>query len=506
MNFLERTWSSIMAGARAFNQTFFSSEEANLAVFESLPARLLRYEVGWAFYEGKQYKSTFSQGMMVDEALYKYIADIYNPTARIGDFYKGVIWRGALDPEAGEAGAIPIRVGRGTNENQLRAGLAHVWLASSWDTNKTAHVLHGTTLGDAALYIRDDLEHAESRIEILHPSVLKFAEVDARGFVKRYVIEEKRYDEDGREATYKETCEHGLNEEIIFKTFRNGREWAWPGNVDQDGNAVAAWSEPYGFIPLVLTQHINEARSWGRAEIHPFIKKIATVDDQASILNDRIRIAVDPPLLANFKKGTSEITFSTGTATTDRPKPGREQQKIIYVDKDNASITPIVVPLDIANVSANIRQMLDSLENDLPELRDDIQANVSTETLIAARARVESKVIERRTNYDRGIVRASQMALAIGGFRGYEGYDGFDLQSFDKGQMNFSVADRPVFPESMTQKRERTDIQFSQDQLAVASGAMPKYIFGMRNYGLTKEEAQQWVRETQNQRVPKVEQ
>lgn len=501
MNLFERTWSSMIMAARAFNQTFFSSDEANVAVFESLAARQLRYEVGWAFYEGKQYKSTFSQGFMVDEALYKYIADIYNPTARIGDFYKGVIWRGALDPEAGEIGAIPIRVGRGTDdENKLRSGIARVWLASSWDTNKSAHVLHGTVMGDAALYIRDDLEHAEARIEILHPSVLKFVEVDTRGFVKRYVIEEQRQDERDRAVTYRETCEHGEGEEIIFRTYMNNREFAWPGNVDQDGNPVSQWSEPYGFIPLVLTQHINEARSWGRAEIHPFMKKIATIDDQASILNDRIRIAVDPPLLANFKKGDTEITFSTGTATTDRPKPGREQQKIIYVNKDNAAITPIVVPLDIAGVAGNIRQMLDALENDLPELRDDIMSNVAEETLIAARSRVESKVIERRTNYDRGIVRASQMALAIGGWRGYEGYDGFDLDSFDAGKLNFSVADRPVFPESMTQRTEK----FAQDQIAVTSGVMPKWVFAVRNYGLSEEDAKQWVTETQRQRVPKV--
>lgn len=454
-----------MVAARAFNQTFFSSEESNVVVFESLPARLLRYEVGWAFYEGKQYKSAFSQGMMVDEALYKYISDIYNPTARIGDFYKGVIWRGALDAEAGEIGAIPIRVGKGTEESKLRAAIAHAWLVSSWDTNKSAHVLHGTVMGDAALYIRDDLEHGEARIEILHPSLLKFVEADTRGFVKRYVIEEQRHDENGRATTYKETCEHGEGEEIIFRTYKNNREFAWEGNNDKNGNPVSAWSEPYGFIPLVLTQHINEARAFGRAEIHPFIKKIAVLDDQASILNDRIRIAVDPPLLANFKKGESEITFSTGTATTDRPKPGREQQKIIYVNKDNASITPIVVQLDIAGVSANIRQMLDVLEGDLPELRDDIMSNVAEETLIAARSRVESKVIERRTNYDRGIVRASQMALAIGGWRDYEGYDGFDLDSFDAGRLNFSVADRPVFPESVAQRKEKIELRLLELEL-----------------------------------------
>lgn len=438
-----------MAGANAFRNEFFSSDEVNAAVFESVPARMLRYEVGWAFYEGRQYSNfSFAPGFKVQEGLYKYISDLYNPTARLGDFYKGVIWGGNLDADAGNIGAIPVTVGERANEEMLRAAIAQGWQDSSWDTNKSAHVLHGTTLGDAAIYIRDDLEHGQARMEILHPSLIKHAEMDARGFMKRYVIEEARKDNDGRVATYREICEHGEGEDIIFKTFRNGTPYAWDDNVDKGGNARAEWTEIYGFVPLVLTQHINEARAWGRAEIHPFIKKIVAIEDQASILNDRIRIAIDPPLYTNFGKGDSEITFSTGAATTTTPKPGREQQKLIYVKKDNAAITPIVVPLDIAGVSANIKQLLDSLERDLPELRDDIMSNVAEGTLLAARSRVESKVIERRTNYNRGIVRANQMLIAIGGFRGYDGYDGFDLDSFKAGKLDHSVSPRPVFPET----------------------------------------------------------
>ena len=49
-----------------------------------------------------------------------------------------------------------------------------------------------------------------------------------------------------------------------------------------------------------------------------------------------------------------------------------------------------------------------------------------------------------------------------------------------------------------------TETQFNQDQIAVTSGVMPKWVFLVRNYGLTEEIARQWVSETQLQRVPKV--
>ena len=119
---------------RAFNKNFFSSDEANAAVFESLPARLLRYEVGNAFYEGRQWSASFSQGMKVQEGLYKYIQDIYNPSARIGDFYKGVIWRGALSLEAKDEGAIPIHVPDYVDEARLRAAIAKGWQWSNAST------------------------------------------------------------------------------------------------------------------------------------------------------------------------------------------------------------------------------------------------------------------------------------------------------------------------------------------------------------------------------------
>lgn len=48
-----------------------------------------------------------------------------------------------------------------------------------------------------------------------------------------------------------------------------------------------------------------------------------------------------------------------------------------------------------------------------------------------------------------------------------------------------------------------TEAQFNQDQIAVTLG-MPRWVFLVRNYGLTEEIAKQWVAESQLQRVPKV--
>jgi hypothetical protein len=490
MNFMQRLGASIMAGATAFNQTFTFSGEQNAATFESLSARNMRYQMGWAWYEGTIYNNiqAFAQGYKNQKGLYRYVQSIYNPTSRIGNFYKGVVWRGSLDAAAGDSGAIPITVGELANDEQLRAAIAHVWKISNWNINKNVHVLNGTILGDCALYIRDDIERKQSRIEILHPSTLSKVEVDTRGFVKAYIIEESRVDERGMKSTYKETAEHGTGDEIIFRTYKNNVPYAWDGNNDAAGNPRAEWTEPYGFIPLVLTQHITEGRDWGKSEVFNYWDKFAVIDDEATLLHDQIRKTVNPFKLANFKRG-NDLAATTPTATADKSQPGKEKDDIIYVDMENARITPIVTALDIVGVSANIKQMLDSLENDLPELSNDIAtSNIATDTLLAKRARVESKVIERRINYDTGMIAADQMAIAIGGFRGYEGYRGFDLDSYGSGKLDHSISDRPVFPESENEKMEKKIKiwQVAADMVQKTQGQIPAEVV-LLDLGMSKE-------------------
>jgi hypothetical protein len=499
MNWFQRLGAGIMAGLRTFNSAFFSSDESNAVVFESNAARMQRYTVGFGFYEGNQYSSLWSNSFKVSEGLYKYIQNLYNPTAREVDFWKAAIWRGSLNADAGTRGAIPIKIGAGVNEAQLRAAIAHCWSISNWDVYKAVHVLHGTTMGDAAIYIRHDPDNQQVRKEILHPSLIKYVELDARGFVKRYILAEPRLDENKQVSTYIETCEHGEGEEILFKTYRvkgggefsvvrwddyKGNLWAWEGNNDKNGDARSEWSEPYGFVPLVLVQHINDGRMWGRSEIQPYIKKIAAIDDQASILDDSLRRILDPDYQANFQKSDTEVTFVDGTPTVNKPKIGREQRKIFYTGANGNRIEPITVDIDVEGAVKNITMMLDNLEKDLPELMVLKAANVTEETFFGMRDTVEAKVWERRAAYDKGEVRSLQMMIAIGGQYGYPGYEGFDLSSYKAGRMDFSIAERPVFPvsDSMVQKQNAAFLAAVSSAMQASQGmitfAMAAKIWG----------------------------
>lgn len=436
-----------MAAVAAFNKTFFST--GNPAVYDSYMARKLRYQLGQAYYENTAYSSihSWAAGYKEQNGLYKYIRPIYNPAAKLINFYMATIWPGLLDIKAGDTGAIPITVGDTADEDALRAAIARVWFNSNWRDNKDVHVMRGASMGDSVLYIRDDPERGDVSIDALDPSVIKTVDIDRRGFVRSYTLEEER-EFDKRQYTYTETAEHGEGEEIIFRTYRNGALFAWPENTDASGRARMEWTEVYGFIPLVMTKHITTGTDWGLSAYGNYMSKFAGLDDIASKLHDQIRkIVENPGIIFGASAPNSNPTLTTATPTTGRPEPGREQSNLIYVPTQGASFQSMVSNLDIAAVSAEIQNFLTQLETELPELNDDVWGgDARVEGVKTARAKVEAKVKGVRARYDSSVVYANQMAIAIGGYRGYEGFTGYDLDSYKDGKLAHSVSDRPVFP------------------------------------------------------------
>jgi hypothetical protein len=482
-----------MAAIMTFKEQYVITGVLDSSSFEEAGARLLRYELLWAAYENTAYRDIhkWAQAYRNKYGLYKYIRNIYNPAYRLGEFWKGAIWGGLLDQEAGAQGAIPIVAGKGVNEDQLRAALANLWKLSNWNVNKDICTLRGAVLGDTALRIVDDVQKEEARLELVHPSAIADATVDARGFIKAYRIEELRTLEK-KTYTYTETAERGEGDEVVYKTFRDNQPFAWPGQVDSNGQERAEWSEPYGFIPLIIIQHNNVGLDWGWSESHPLRSKMNEIDDLASKLHDHIRKMVDPVWLFNFNKPKTNPEITTSAATTDRPAPGREELPAMYVNQPDAKGQALVAAdLDIEKVSIEIRHILEEIERDYPELQMDIwsaSGETSGKALDKARERVEKKAIQRRPNYDDGLVRAQQMALAIGGFRKYKGFEGFDLESFDAGQLDHAIGPRPVFETSQTELLEEKKLLWETVKAAVAAGASPEA--ALADLGWTEEKIQ----------------
>lgn len=458
-NFFERVWSASMAAYKAFQSKYTTSDQQQLQNFMSIDARRLRYSIFGAMYENSAYDSVHSwvQSLKTDKGLYKYIRPIYNPSYRIGEFWKAKLLGGELDPQAGDGITVPSCLPILTENEELRPAIAQIWQWSNWQIKKDVFGLWTPILGDGVLKIVDDPLREKVFIKWVHPSRLKEAELDDYGNVKGYTLEYERPDpRDNRSTgtvTYKEVATRD-GDNVHYATYLNGGLYVW------DDNEVAEWDVPYGFVPMVVLQHNDVGLDFGWSELHPGLPKFREIDDQASKLNDQIRKVVEAPfLLAGVQDPSTAKTIkgTTQTRTTEKPQPERAQQKYLYSNDANAKAHSLVANLDIVGVVKNIGELLKEFERDYPELRVDLAnatGDISGRALRINRSPAVAKVMQRRPNYDNAIVRIQQMAISIGGYRQYENFEKFTLDSFFDKKLDHSIGPRPVFENDPMDKLE----------------------------------------------------
>jgi len=434
---------------KAFREADMMASLPDGGDWDDYETRRVRYDILWSLYENTTYSNihSWSQAYRNRYAMYKFTRNLYNPAAREAEFWEQMVWGGSLDLQEARKGAVPVLLPKENqaNEEALRKAITDVWRKSNFALRKDTIPLWGAALGDVGIKIVDDRERGIVYSQIIHPSIIKDIEVNNVGWVKRYELFEKRYDNDGRVVDYAETAERGVGEDVVFRTFANGKPYAF-------GDTPAEWVEPYGFIPFVIIQHRDVGLDWGYAEIHKVLSKVREIDDLASKTHDQIRKSIDPFWLFNFSKPKKSVAAEGGENTLDRPQRGREEVQALYIDKDNASGQALIASVDLGSALTSIDKMLSELERELPELQDDIwtaSGDASGEAISKAREKVGTRVVTRRQAYDAALVRLHQMAIAIGGHFGYQNYEGFDLESYKQGKLeHFINPERPIFQTS----------------------------------------------------------
>lgn len=486
-----------MAGVSAFRRAYAETDTLDTTTFASYDARRLRYQIFWSFVESTAYSKThmWADSLKTEYGLYEYTRNIYNPAFRVATFWATHLMGGSLDALAGDgkavASALPIitpQAATVANADRLRVALSQLWRDSNWETNKDIFTLYGNVMGDVGLRVIDDIGRGKAYLNVVHPGTIKSVEMDEFGHVKGYVLEERRLDPrttikddplgkirtTGQPVKYNEVVTRdGVN--VIYETFLDGSPYAWPEHRNRKGNPVSQWEEPYGFVPLVMVKHINIGLDWGWAECQPTLPKIREVDDLASKLDDQVRKSVDAKwAFLNTRKPSATPTVGGRSKSAENDEPGREEEGAIYLDGPGADVKPMIAPVDIGQVSAHILTILESIEQDHPELNKALYAPqasaMSGRAIRLVRQPVEEKAQSYRPHYDNGLVRAQQMAMAIGGFRGYKGYQGFGLESFNQGLLEHSIGKRPVFSEEPLDRLELKQVFYTVLGLAGTAG------------------------------------
>lgn len=471
-----------MSAVSAFRESYFTSNLSNDFDYADFEGRKMRYRLLWAMVESTAYRDmqVWARSYKADYGLYKFIRSIYNPSYRLVEFWKTHLLGGMLDPMAGDGkqvfSALPIL----TENEKLRPAIAALWRKSNWQIKKDILSMWGASLGDVAIKVIDDPVRAKIYLKLIHPGTIKSLSLDDFGNVKGYELEEVRLDPRPK-AGKKSRVRYGERasrdgDNIVYETLLDDRPYAWSGDgIDQ-------WEEPYGFVPMVAIQHNNIGGDYGWSEIYPELSKFREVDDLASKLSDQIRKMVDAPwLMAGVKSGDVSVKNQddASTQTTSSKQKQRQEVPIIYASDPNAKAYPLLASLDVAHTSGYIKDILKSIEADYPELSVNIQnasGDISGRALRVNQSPAANKVLQRRPSYDDAIVRAQQMAIAIGGYRNYDDFIGFGLDSYGDGSLEHSIGVRPVFQRDVLDDLEADKIFWETADAAKRAG-VPLLVF-----------------------------
>jgi hypothetical protein len=217
-----------------------------------------------------------------------------------------------------------------------------------------------------------------------------------------------------------------------------------------------------------------------------------------SKLDDQIRKTVDSPwLFTGMKKPSTSPTTTGAESSTDRPEPGREEIPAFYSSDAGSQAIPLVAPLDITATSEHIGSILEDIERDYPELKLDalnFNGDISGRALAIARQPVIVKVQQRRVAYDRGIRDAQAMAIAIAGDRKVDpAFQGFDMSSYDKGDLDHIIGNRPVFEKTTWDEIEMNKAFWDAAEIAVSKVGVPLPAY-LESQGWTPEQIRKVTR------------
>lgn len=486
-------WNRMLIAGRAALTAFNGAAASQAAMmmptsdsgWDVYEARLRRYRMYDLYYNNTVYSSLTANAEVQKllNSLYKHIRPLKNPVARLVDLYVAKTYGGQLDLQTLNGGAIPIAQA----SDQVRQAIRQLWVWSNWNENKSLYVRNGAIYGDSYIKIVDDPQRKRVRMEALHPGKIVRCEYDEVGNIRAAQIEyDIEHPEDmKRTATYTEM----INNEQ-FATFLDGELYAF--NNDANGKPIAQWDHGYGFVPLVHVQHKNLGLRSGVNPYHSTLPKINEVNDSASLLNDQIRKVITPLWYfagVGAPKKPGESTLQVANAETGDDE--RDQVTAIY-GPIGSKPEPMIAPLDIVGALKNIDGQLDELERDMPELAlHRIREQSGSMTAPGVRAGYSDaidRILEARGNYDGALIRAQQMALTIGGLGGYKNFEGFDINSYENGELDHYINERPVIEDQLS----------VQEKIAAlgSSGAPSTAIW--REMGYSEDQIKQWQTELES--------
>lgn len=484
MSLWERIVSSIKSGVSAWRAYADPAE----TIKRKKEERAAMYALLWHYYSNEMFDklSQDEQLYRSNYKLYRFIRLIYNPVRRLVEFYVSSIYPGALSEDGSmlpDGIPLAIPLAKDTPDN-IKVAIAQFWQWSNWQALKSVQVRYGATLGNVLIEAVDDVERGNVSVNIPWPGHVTSIKLDAAGNVKGYQLEYQTEDEEGKLYDFrKEVDGEG------FRYYRNDELYSESPNV-------------YGFVPAVWIRHISNGTDYGDPAIAGSIGKIDELNGLVSHVHDQIHKAIGSPAVM-WSDGPINNLFSQQKQgkTTDYVDPPKGQEDVLMLrGPANGRVETLLGDLNLSDAAIWTDKQLAEIEQDFPELAFYKELRGMSQITGPAAARlvgdVASRVIEVAASYDLQNIKLMQMVLAIGGFRANSGAWGslnrqqqkflpFSLDSYERGDLDFSIVPRQIITPTKTEKAQETQAFWLGIKSAVDAG-VPLEI-ALEEAGWTKE-------------------
>jgi hypothetical protein len=494
----------------AFISTLRNPQTALSQVSQDVRAAQFRYIEAWVdgtvLHPSLPYRKVLTSKYRV----YRDIRLVWNPTPSIIKFWSGILYPGNLSADgkpfaSGKPLAIPIS---DDAKDTLKVAIAQNWQWGNFQARKAVLGRYGSMSGSCLVEVVDAVPRRKVFLKPIRPDYVADRTLNESDDCIAYAVQLTRIDPaTGKPYVYRKE----VDKESI-RTFR-----AEPGSdkfvlYPYDG-VEAEIQNPYGFCPAVWIKHIEIGADDGAGALDPLLLDLLEINSIQSQIDDALQRSThniniqfggsNPTPVLNNKKREST------NANDEDDDSARESVAFWYSQTAGTIVSLSGSSMNVGDARAYLADRKQDFKDRHPEIdmynqlrRMSQVTGPAAEILLGDTTNL---VREVRSNYDRGVVNAQQMAVSISAFRAkrqtngtggdwlllgpltkqHEKFTGYDMNSYERGELDHEILDRDLVPDPPPSPKERRELAEADKRLGI-----PLEDILVDDLGKTRREAQ----------------
>lgn len=447
--------------------------------------------------------------------LYSKTRGIYNPTARLCEFNQSTLYPGMIpqgDESIPEFAREALPMGSGVPP-ELRSAILQVAQWTNLQTQKDELAFLGSALGDVGLEVVDDFARGKVTFKLWWPGYVKQLELDTYGNCQFVSL---RYQTENDNETFEYRID--MAKESIA-TYKDDRPYDYDHKPESGEKPQPERPNPYGFVPFNWVRHYPLLSKYS----DPAMRSTGKLDELNSLVSrtvDYIRTRILSPqgIAADWDpKGLGNIDARgsrSGSGSDENGSAiigGGDNDKVFLIALPaGASGIPLAGNIEPEQAIPFIDHMLTELEADYPQLSAWAKlremSSVSGIAIERALGDTAGRVYRMQAAYDQQLVKALQMAVAIGGWRLRMGetwkptvarqkFAPFNLESYAAGDLDFMLLPRPLTPPTETERFEAKSTKYKA--IADAKAAGIPFKDALLEAGYSEDDADRYAKEAE---------